>query len=588
MKTYSSLVLSILVLAGAVVGTLFWAQAFFDSLRNNQSPVANTTFTTRPTNVDAAAQVVVVLVSGLSETTLDQYSLPNLAQISQTGASTIIQGTPPTYAQTSKMTVVTGAPAETNGAPPVDVPPAQLPIIDTDTIFSPTHDAGRTTALLGPVEWSRFVPRNHLDQTYFVNGSGPEADQIIFENAQLILQNDNVDLLFINLTQLAFAAKFQGGTGGAAYRQAVEQIDAYLGQFYQTVDFGQQVLVILGDHGLTDSGGQGGGEPELTRRPLVMIGDSIVPGSYSQVSQHDVAPTVTTLLGVSPPALAQGRILFELLRLDEPAQTLAQLALARHRLDLMQAYQAAVTGQPVDTDLMDDLQQAELLLAQKNVSGAFELARLAQRTADTQMAVTRFQGIRAEQLPRLAVAILAFLIFAGVLWRRRGKYFSIIVIAAILTVALYHILYQLQGFGYSISTINNFSDWPFTIGRSVAVSLLAGGGFLLVVLMLTGEEHWASLLGTSFGFSVLVTFVFSIPLFWAFWQHGLVATWYLPAVDVAFWQINALYETMVAAILGLILPWPTMLLIMFVGLVRRTLDKPSAQPKSDAVPGLRL
>ena len=111
---------------------------------------------------------------------------------------------------------------------------------------------------------------------------------------------------------------------------------------------------------------------------------------------------------------------------------------------------------------------------------------------------------------------------------------------------------------------------------------------ILIVLMLVGESNWARLLGAGYGYSVLVTFVFALPLFWAFWQNGFTITTYLPDVDVVFWQVTALIQTLMAAILGLFLPWPIMVLILLIALLRRSLHKTPSRPESDALPGLHL
>jgi hypothetical protein len=75
---------------------------------------------------------------------------------------------------------------------------------------------------------------------------------------------------------------------------------------------------------------------------------------------------------------------------------------------------------------------------------------------------------------------------------------------------------------------------------------------------------------------------------WAFWQNGLLVGNYLPAIVPAFWQITGLLEVMIAAILGLLLPWPIMTLNLFVNWVRRRLDENRARAKSDILPGLHL
>jgi len=501
-----------------------------------------------------------------------------------------MQSFPPTYSQTSWITLISGAPPETNSAPPVDRPVEALSLVGVDTIFARAHQAQKQTAIFGPIHWQRLISRNQLDQTFFVNGLGPEADQAIIEAALPLIKNNNLDLVLLHLTQLEFAAKHQGGPGGNAYRQAVSRIDSYLEQISRAVDTGRGVLVIVGDHGHIASGGHGGDEAEVIWQPLVMVGSSIAPGSYSDIYQTDVAPTITTLLGAAPPAAAQGRILFEMLRLDEQSKTVAQLTLARQRLALAQAYLAQLPGPSASLpdSLPADLEQAQTALAQNNFGGAYQLAQLVQNNADTQIAADRHSRIRAEQWPRLLVALLILLVWFGILWRRRGEHAGLILIATIVTIGLYHALFQIQGYSYSISALGDFSELPFDIARRTAVSLLAGGGLVLIFLMLVNEQDWVVLLGTGYGFGVLVTFVFALPLFWAYWQNGLVVNWHLPAVGPFFWQITGLLEVMIAAILGLLLPWPIMLLNLLVNRARGYLNRQQPQPEPDALPGLHL
>jgi hypothetical protein len=216
------------------------------------------------------------------------------------------------------------------------------------------------------------------------------------------------------------------------------------------------------------------------------------------------------------------------------------------------------------------------------------LALLTQQETDAFILAARNRQVVTGQWLRFIVALLVLLVWFTVMWRRRGVQAGSILIAALLTVGLYHVLYQLQGHSYSVSALRDLSMWPFDIARRTAVSLLAGGGLMLIILMLAREEDWLTLLSTGYGFGLLVTFIFALPLFWAFWQNGWVVTWYLPAILPAFWQITSLLETMIAAILGILLPWPIMALNVFVNLIRRRLDESRARAKSDALPGLHL
>ncbi len=589
MPKYLSIFLSVLLLAVVIIGTSIWIGAFNRSIQNYRSPLQNAELTGQSALLPQMAQVVVVLVSGLGYDSAQTLNLPTYSRLVQTGANAAVRSFPPTYSQSSRITLISGAPPETNTAPPVDLPVEALSLVEVDTIFAQAHQAQLNTALLGTADWQRLIPRNHLDDTFFINAAGPEADQMIVDAALTVLKTTPPDLMLIHLTQLDVAAASQGGTAGNAYRQAAARVDAHLDRISRAVDFNRQVLLIVSDHGHIAGGGHGGDEVEVIWQPLIMLGAAITPGNYSDVDQTDIAPTVTTLLGLAQPGAAQGRILFEMLRLSNKNRTIAQLMLSQQRVELAQTYltQIAPSSAAPET-LIADLNQAGNTLTQNNIDGAFQLARLTQQQADTLMTTARHNRLRAEQWPRLLVALLALSILTITLWRRRGAYAGLIIVAAGITLGLYHILYQIQGYSYSISSLNNLADLPFDITRRTAVSLLAGGGLMLVVLMLSNEKDWASLLGAGYGFSVLVTFAFGLPLFWAFWQNGFVISWHLPPVGSLFWQITSLHEARAAAILGLILPWPIMLLNLLVNRARRYLDESQPKPEPDALPGLHL
>jgi hypothetical protein len=590
MSRYLSITLSILLLIFIVIGTLVWVRAFSESVVAYNSPLRNAVLSPQTSSLSKTATVVVVLVSGLGFDTAQALELPVFEQLSQTGANAAVLSSPPTYAQTAQATIITGAPAETNSASPIDLPVAALSPLAADTIFARAHEAQQKTILLGLSDWQRLIPRNHLDETFFVNTSGPDADQAIVEMALSILKNGDYDLVLIQLTQLDYAAKRQGGPSGAAYRTAADRVDAYLGQISRAIDTSREVLVVLSDHGSIASGGHGGDEVEVVWQPFVMIGQGIAPGSYSDIEQIDIAPTISMLLGLAPPTATQGRILFEMLRLNENEQAVAQMTLAQQRVALVKAYLAQITGTPVDTlDTLDtDLAQVHDTYTQNNVGGAFQLAKLTQENAEAQMATARHRQIRLEQWPRLLVVLFILSVWLILMWRRRGTYAGLIIVATVIAVGLYHLLYQIQGFSYSISSINDFSQLPFGIARRTTVSLLAGGGLMLVILMLANERDWVNILGVGFGFSVLVTFTFALPLFWTFWLNGPTIKWYLPAVGPVFWQISAVYEVMVSAFLGLLLPWPIMFLTLLVSWTRRFLDENQANTEPDALPGLHL
>ncbi len=588
-KKHSSIGLSILVLAGIIIGTAFWIKVFYTSIQNYRSPLREADLLPQIAPPAQTSRLVIVLISGLGYDDSLALDLPVLEQLKQAGATAAIESTPPTYSQTAWGTIITGAPPETNDAPPTDLPLKELRSQEIDTIFARAHDADLTKAIFGTAEWGRLVPSNQLNHTFFTNDAGPIADRAIFEAALPIIETNNTNLVLLHFTQVDFAARYQGGTSSEAYRQAALAVDAYLGQLSTAMDLSHSVLVVLSDHGHIAKGGHGGNEVEVIWQPLVMIGQNIIPGNYSDIDQTDIAPTISTLLGLAPPTAAQGRILFEMLQLSEEEQTIAQLSLAQQRITLAEAYLTRIQEAEITSpdQLTIDLTQAQTALTNNNVSGAFQLAAFAQEEADTQLALARHNRLKTEQIFRLVVAVLIILVWFIMIWRRRGFHAGSIAIAAVLSVALYHMLYQIQGNSYTLSSIRSFETLPIDIARRTAVSLLVGGGLVLILLMLTKEDNWLSLLSTGYGYGMLVTFIFSLPLFWAFWQNGFIITWHLPKVVPVFWQITGLFEVLVAAILALLLPWPIMMLNLFVSLIRHYLSDARSQ-KPDALPGLHL
>ena len=588
-RKHSSIGLSILVLAGIIIGTAFWIKVFYNSIQNYQSPLQEVGLLPQTAPPAQTTSVVMVLISGLGYDDSLALNLPVLEQLKQAGATAAIQSTPPTYSQTAWGTIITGAPSETNDAPPADLLLEELRPLEIDTIFARAHDANLTRAIFGTAEWGRLVSSIQLNHTFFANDTGPIADRAIFEAALPIIETNDTNLVLLHFTQVDSAARLQGGTSSEAYRQAALAVDNYLGQLTTAMDLSHSVLVVLSDHGHIAKGGHGGNEVEVIWQPLVMIGQNIIPGNYSDINQTDIAPTISTLLGLPSPTASQGRILFEMLQLSEEVQSIAQLSLAKQRVTLAEAYLTRIRGAEVSSpdQLAIDLTQAQTALTKNNVSGAFQLATFAQEEADTQIALARHNRLKTEQIFRLVVAGLIMLVWFITIWRRRGFHAGSIVIAAVLTVILYHTLYQIQGYNYTLSSIRSFETLPIEIARRTAVSLLVGGGLVLILLMLTKEDNWLTMLGTGYGYGMLVTFIFSLPLFWAFWQNGFVITWHLPEVVPAFWQITVLFEVLAAAILALLLPWPIMMLNLFVSLIRHYLSDARSQ-KPDALPGLHL
>lgn len=566
MEKYRSLALTMLTLTGLIIGSGVWTRLFYTSIQDYRSPFQMVELTDQRSVSATTGKVVVILIEGLGYDESLRLDLPNLERLRQSGANAAIQSAAPTYSQTAWATLLTGAPAATNDAPPLDI---ATHLLKVDTVFTRLQAAESKIALIGPAIWRQILPRNDLDYTFFVDQRGAEADRIIVETALPFLTNEEVGLVFIHLTQVNVAGLHQGGPGSAAYGRAVYAVDSYLGQLSLLLDLSHTALIVLSDHGHIEGGGYGGDEPAVIWQPLVMVGEGIIPGDYSDVHQTDIAPTLTTLLGAAPPAAAQGRILFEMLNISPQNQVMAQLDLSQQQLSLTEAYLTQIQATPIPEALAADLAQAQTFFMRNNNSGALQLARQTHQQAAQVREQAKANRLRSERRPRLILAGTVAVIWLMGIWRTRGPYTGSVLVAVVATVGLYHLLYWLQGNSYSLSSIQNIATLPSEVARRLAVSLLAGGSLLLIFLMLIQEEESLVVIQTGYALVMLVTFIFALPLFWTFWQNGFVVSWHLPAPNLLFWRIISLSEVMAAAILGLLFPWPLLALNGLVSRIRR-------------------
>ncbi|MEM7346707.1 MAG: alkaline phosphatase family protein [Chloroflexota bacterium] len=588
MKPYSSIGLSVLLLIVVIAVSSWWANTFYTSLQTHRSPLANIPLDPQPATPPLTNKIIVVVIGGLGYDASLILESPTLGRLRQIGASAAIESIPPTYAHTAWGTLVTGAPPETNDAPPIDIPLNTPSVLGVDTIFARADQANLQTALLGDTPWRRLIPQNHLDQTFFVEAQTQGADAATLEAALPLVKDETTSLVFIHFTSLDVAAQYQGGIGGTAYEQAVNNVDEYLAQIVATLDLNQTTLVVLGDHGHIASGGHGGNEVDTIWQPLIIAGPAVIPGSYSDLYQTDIAPTLTTLLGLSPPTATQGRILFEMFQVDPEHHAKAQISLTQQRLALVDAYLTQLDSESVilPEKLLVDATNAQAALDNKNISGALQLARFTQDEADLIMNSARTERIQREQLIRIPIVGVLLLGWFIMIWRRRGTHAGSIVIAATITLVSYYALDQIQGNDYSISYFSDIETFPFAIARTTSLTILGGGLLMLIFLLLTNESDWLILLGSGYGFVVLVTLAFTLPFFWGYWQNGLVITWYLPEVSAAYWQVVGAIQMLVAGVVGLILPWPVMSLCLFVSLMRQRLNEKQPPPPSDTIEGM--
>ncbi len=577
LKRYFVTGLCLLILANTLVLTVIVGQISFFNLREYRSPVRGTDLAVQGRLPPQTDKVVIVLISGLSLTDLTTTEFPVLTQLQRAGAVSAIDSPPRSYALSTWGTLVTGATADLNDAPPLDGIFASSHSISIDTLFRRVRAVGLATAVLGGEAWRDLIPAEQLSQAVFADGN----DALLVEAALPLVEAESPQLVLLQLNHLKWTLQQGSDKRSEEYLAAVAQVNRHLGEISQAIDLARTVLIVTADHALLGTGGYGGAELELSQQPLILLGDKIITGEYRSARHADLAPTIAAMLGTSLPTATQGEVLYEMLRLSNLDRTVIQLQLAEQRLDLAEAYNSVLRGryQPLPEDLVADMARAQSIFAEQNISGTFELATLIQRQADRLMLQTREQVRAQAQQLRLIVSGVVVLLALGALWQLRGPQPLIIVVAAVAVVAVYHGLYRLQGYSYSLSDIGAFAELPWEVWRRMFVSLLVGGTLLLLMLLTFDETDWVVLLTMGYRFSLLVTFLFALPALWAFWQNGLLGDWFLPDAAPLFWQILSTFDLFAVALLGLLAPWPIMIVSRLINRTRQQLLAPEVTPR---------
>jgi hypothetical protein len=106
---------------------------------------------------------------------------------------------------------------------------------------------------------------------------------------------------------------------GSPYRKTALRADQYVGQFVEELRklgiWDKTVLFVTADHGQLDEGGHPPYAEDSWAMPLVVTGPGIRSSQrFDYAEQIDMVPTLCYLMGVKPPANADGRILAEALQ----------------------------------------------------------------------------------------------------------------------------------------------------------------------------------------------------------------------------------------------------------------------------------
>jgi hypothetical protein len=558
MQRYGAIVLSLVILAAVAAGAYRWADALQHSAFTYQSPLSVARIPPVEQTPAQTQRVVVVVVGGLNYATAYSAAMPNLGTLLEAGAAAPLTSRPPTYPQPAWSTLLTGVWPDLNNAPVLDAgTTARRPLV-LDHLFAAAHAAGLQTALAGLKGQKPLLLPGAVDASFYADGQDAVSDGQVAQAALEFIADPKPNLVLVYFSQVGAAGRAEG-VDSAAYTGAARQVDGHLRQIARLVNLSAAVLIVTSDHGILKDGQLGGSETDLTRLPFVMIGQNVIPGDYSSINQVDLAPTVATLLGTRLPTAAQGRPLYEMLRLDEATLTAGQLQAATQRVSLGDAYLAVIGRGQMSEATHQDLDRAQQTMVAGNRAGALQLAKLVEAEAAAEMEAAKAARIAGEKLPRLALATMGVLalLFALRLLHLWGEGASsrMGLIEGASATAVYYSLYRLDGYTFSLSTIGNYEAFATALVRYAAIGAGIAGALVLADLLYRDERRWMAALTAGYNGGLFAILLAALPALSGYWQHGAVAGWYLPDMESLLWHFAALVQVAVVAVLAIPIPW---------------------------------
>jgi hypothetical protein len=477
-------------------------------------------------------QVVIVLQDGLRLDTSQELETWN--ELRAQGADLTVRVGQPSLSIPSFTVINSGTYQEKSG---VVTNWYEGPIPPVDSIYCQAQAAGLTTAMVQEAGGPKlFEPC--LDSPIFPEipkDDRKAADDIILEQGLIALE-EKPNLLWIHFSGSDWSGHQYGGAS-EEYRQFAREIDQRIAKIAEAMDLTSSVLIVNSDHGQIDTGGHGGWEEEVVVAPLVIVGEGIKPGSYGEVEQARIAPTVATLLGLAMPAHNQGQPLFELL--DTSSQTRAERAVDTARQQGL-FYRQYVTEIGAGVYTGAELAEASEALTQADYETAYERATQFVTAIRAHADSARESRLWRERLGRLPIALLMLVIPALYLaFYPKKRDLLVPLIGAAVYFVLYNGFFFIRGFVWSLSTFNEEYLIPGFLQQRIiegAICLLIAA-IVVGVLMRGRTILETAMAAVNMSFFVALGLLLQLDLF--YWLYGLGWTWYLPDLK---WGIKYYFD----------------------------------------------
>lgn len=505
-----------------------------------------------------AARVVLVVVDGLREDAARQMSTLNNVQAYGSDFSLVVSE--PSLSYPNWTTILSGARPHVSGVTTnwhegrVAVP----------TVLDLAIAAGKTTAVVGPKDLSALYGVERADAAQLRDWpKGGYVGGMMVDDALVLLEQMDPALLLLHIPDVDEAGHRSGGVS-AEYMEVVRRVDADLSRLVVGAQDDRTAFVFVSDHGHIDSGGHGGWEEDVVRVRLVMGGAGVALDS-GEGRLEDVAPTVSALMGVAPPAYSEGEVLVSALA-TLPPEAVKGAAAQRARFARMYVEELGGTA--------EDMNPGEEAAAMAAAESAF-LRR----------------GRDGRLLAGSAVALACLAVF-GLIGAASRPALLAATVGAVAYTAIYNVLFfVIHGYHWSLSAFNT-EDMigSFMNGRlaEAAAATLAGALFAGVVYPYfrvdpksARGEHLPGWLSLGPATALCVLALLGLQVAWYIWAWGSEVTALLPDLKWGFKYNLDLVQATAVGFAALLTP----LVTTAVGLYHPRVRRASAPKVQGDLPG---
>ncbi|XP_012941820.1 GPI ethanolamine phosphate transferase 2 [Aplysia californica] len=193
--------------------------------------------------------------------------------------------------------------------------------LEEDNIVSQLKAAGKNIVFFGDDTWLKLFPDHFLRSdgtTSFFVTDYTEVDRNVTRHLPSELIKNDWDVMILHYLGLDHIGHTAGPSSNLV-RPKLGEMDDVIEQIYKSMEKWAEpsLLVVCGDHGMTDQGGHGGATPQEVFVPVLFLSPSIKSPVGSKppglISQADLCPTLSVLMDVPVPLNSLGKIVTDAL-----------------------------------------------------------------------------------------------------------------------------------------------------------------------------------------------------------------------------------------------------------------------------------